>query len=300
MIEKTWQAQDGTNLFYRVVEPSSKVHCDILFIHGLLEHGGRYLEWCESLQSLAAPLGLRIWLPDMRGHGRSEGKRGHVERFEDYVSDINGFYKSFIQVQKHPKFVFAHSAGALMTTLWVTGYSLDQQPHVDAWIFCAPAYAMKLKVPKWKTMVSSLLSKSALRGLAIPATMESNLVTRDPDKQKEGDEDPLGVDRVTPQLWESFMDNQRLVRESPLQIEEPALFLVPESDLLIDPETTKKVYENLNGSKKKLFIYKDGYHELFRDTIRDKVTEDCWSWLKTYFPELRDVQKNDAAKNKAQ
>ena len=50
----------------------------LVWIHGLGEHGGRYLHLPEFLNER----GWRIILIDLRGHGRSTGVRTHVRSFD--------------------------------------------------------------------------------------------------------------------------------------------------------------------------------------------------------------------------
>src|SRR5450432_4197794 len=59
----------------------------IAVLHGYAEHSGRY----EGLARHFAPLGIAVYACDLRGHGRSPGKRGHIRRFSDYLGDTDAF-----------------------------------------------------------------------------------------------------------------------------------------------------------------------------------------------------------------
>ena len=65
-------ASDGTNLFVRdhSLKKSNEV---ILLIHGLGEHSGRYLNLIQDFNDK----NISVFTIDIRGHGKSEGKRGH-------------------------------------------------------------------------------------------------------------------------------------------------------------------------------------------------------------------------------
>ena len=74
---------DGVNIFYRhYAAPSERAR--LVIAHGLGEHAGRYGNVVDRL----LPKGISIWAPDHRGHGRSDGNRGHVEHFSQYVADL--------------------------------------------------------------------------------------------------------------------------------------------------------------------------------------------------------------------
>jgi pimeloyl-ACP methyl ester carboxylesterase len=57
--------------------------------HGFNAHSGMYA-WCGDQ---FAQKGVASYALDLRGRGKSDGERFYVERFEDYVDDLNRFIK---------------------------------------------------------------------------------------------------------------------------------------------------------------------------------------------------------------
>ena len=60
----------------------------ILAIHGL---GGRGA-WFDNLKNALDEHGVELIAPDLKGFGNNE-PRGHVESFNDWVSDIQAIYE---------------------------------------------------------------------------------------------------------------------------------------------------------------------------------------------------------------
>ncbi|MFC2018819.1 alpha/beta fold hydrolase [Chloroflexota bacterium] len=58
-----------------------------MVVHGLAEHSGRY----GNLVDYFVPRGYAVFSLDHRGHGKSEGLRGYVDRFTDYLDDLKIF-----------------------------------------------------------------------------------------------------------------------------------------------------------------------------------------------------------------
>ena len=56
----------------------------VLLIHGIGEHSGRHKNTCNTLTSN----GYEVVRFDLRGAGRSGGRRQHIEQFTDYVDDV--------------------------------------------------------------------------------------------------------------------------------------------------------------------------------------------------------------------
>ena len=84
----------------------------IVFIHGLGDHIGRLSPFVSRMTKK----GFACALYDQQGHGRSDGRRGHVESFSDWVNDLAGFVQ-FSQTTvpvETPLFLVGQSLGALI------------------------------------------------------------------------------------------------------------------------------------------------------------------------------------------
>jgi alpha-beta hydrolase superfamily lysophospholipase len=103
--------RDGKSIFYRRLIPE-KPRFRVVVSHGLGEHSGRYGNVAEAL----IPLGASLWIHDHRGHGRSQGKRGHVGDFNDYVHDLKTMVSmAAAEGEKTvPTLLLGHSMGGLI------------------------------------------------------------------------------------------------------------------------------------------------------------------------------------------
>ena len=94
----------------------------ILMVHGMGEHAGRYLHLPHYLKGSVDA----IYAIDHRGHGRSEGIRGHVERFDDFADDVRMVLKRMDSAltQRFGKseiHLVGHSLGGLIALRAVLG-----------------------------------------------------------------------------------------------------------------------------------------------------------------------------------
>ena len=76
---------DGVQLVANEWRPEGTPLMSAMLVHGQGEHMGRYHLFGEVL----AENGVRCIGVDLRGHGISQGKRGHVKKWSDYFSDLD-------------------------------------------------------------------------------------------------------------------------------------------------------------------------------------------------------------------
>jgi len=110
-------------------------------VHGIGEHSGRYGNVVDTL----LPQSISIWALDLRGHGHSEGKRGHVGSFDEYVSDV----LSLVNIAREDKkestrlFLLGHSMGGLIAL----DFALKCPQMIDGLVVSSPALGLAVKVP---------------------------------------------------------------------------------------------------------------------------------------------------------
>ncbi len=76
-------------LFIRRVSPEpGPVRAHLLMVHASMVHSEYYLPLASDLASQ----GIAVWMPDLRGHGRSSGVPGHLAHWRDHVEDLSDAY----------------------------------------------------------------------------------------------------------------------------------------------------------------------------------------------------------------
>ena len=118
-IESNFIGTDDIRLYYQVWRPEKNSKAVVQLIHGLAEHSNRYLNVVNAL----VPSGYVIYASDNRGHGKSEGIRGYVNKFETFVKDQKIFFELIKENEPNlPIFLLGHSMGSIIAQLYAVEY----------------------------------------------------------------------------------------------------------------------------------------------------------------------------------
>ena len=134
--EGFFKSSRGANIYYQYWTPEDNPKASLLICHGLAEHSGRYMNVVNHF----VPLGYAVYGFDHVGHGKSDGARAHVKRFEDYTYTLKTYSDMVRDWQPGlPIFLIGHSLGGAISAL----YLLDHQTDLTGAVLSGPA----VKVP---------------------------------------------------------------------------------------------------------------------------------------------------------
>lgn len=243
--------------------------------HGISEHSECYSATAESL----AKLGWNTIGWDMRGHGRSEGKRGFVANFSDYTSDLGALLRH-LKKQGYLELPFAilgHSLGGLVTLRYALEHH-ENDPQPGAIALSSPALGISVAVPPAKDLAARFIKK-IWPSMTMYNEINYNDLTRDPEFLNTYAKDSLRHDKISPALYLGMLDTMSMVVKSGEKIKTPVIIQAAGHEKIVSLEATKQFYESIGSENKKLVVYEDSYHEIFNDLDRDKVFRDLDQFL---------------------
>jgi alpha-beta hydrolase superfamily lysophospholipase len=257
--------------YYQCWLPEGEARATLVVVHGLAEHGGRYM----SLVNCFAPLGYAVYAIDHFGHGKSEGPRTYVEQFEDYTHTLRIFTTMVAQWQPDkPVILVGHSMGGLIGAVYLIE---GQHPFTGA-VLSAPLVKMHGKVSPILVLLVKTLSSLMPRFRLVGLDAES--VSRDPDIVRAYAEDPLVYGgKTTARLAAELSKTIGRVAAEAGKITLPLLIVQGGADRLVDPDGSRMLYDRASSIDKTLKIYDGLYHEVFNEPERDVVLGDVKSWV---------------------
>lgn len=253
--------------------PDGEPRAVFLIVHGLAEHSGRYDEFVDYFLAR----GVACYALDLRGHGHSDGKRVHVDSFDDYRRDVEAVRR--IAVERHPDlpfFLVGHSMGGVVV---LRNLLLDPSG-LDGAIVSSPSLAAHPGVhpPLPIRLLARLLVKIAPRQ-QVPSGLPARYVSRDPQVVESYEADPLVTKTASSGWYHSMLAAQREVRSRPGDLALPLLLMQSGDDRLVDPEATEAWAEDAPENLVTFRRWDGLYHEMFHEPEREQVFACVEEWL---------------------
>ncbi len=256
---------DEPSLAYALRRPEGPVRGAALVVHGYAEHSGRYDEVVEAL----AGRGILTATFDLRGHGHSGGPRGHVDRFSDFVRDVDDLLGALGREEAWrragPPVLLGHSLGGLIAF----HAALADPGQVRALVLSSPYFGLALRVPAVKRLAARALSR-VRPGLGLPSGLRGADVTTDPERARAYDDDPLVFPNATARFFtESLAAQARALEQAP-SMRLPILILQAADDKVASTAASRALFERIGSLRKEYRSCEGCYHEIFNERGRDR------------------------------
>lgn len=267
---RSFRNRRGLAIVYQLWRPEDlPIRANIVLVHGLGEHGGRYHHVVDRL----VPEGYAIYALDHQGFGRSDGHRGHVERFDDYAEDVHKLVTMARNSEPDlPVIVYGHSMGGLIAIL----YAQQHQESIDLLVITSPG----LKADASPALVLLMRLMNQIRPtFTIRRPGSGTRVSRDPEVVRAFIEDPLFVPVSSARWAVEILAAQPRAMANASEIRLPVLVMQGEADVVVDPQATYRFFELLASEDKTLLTYPKHFHELHNDIDKEKPLGDLLAWL---------------------
>jgi alpha-beta hydrolase superfamily lysophospholipase len=271
--EGAFKAPNQDNIYYQAWLPESEAKVVMLVLHGLGEHSGRY----QNLAQHFVALGYAVYALDHSGHGKSDGLREYIERFEDYSETVETFRAMIQDWQANQAiFLLGHSMGGLIAAQHLLKY----QANFSGAIFSAPGIKLSDSITPLTIFLGKVLAALAPKmGLM---ALDYRGISRDPNIRKNYRDDPLVFHgKTTARLGVELLKTMQTVAAEAGKIRLPILILQGSADTMINPAGAQLLYDQASSKDKTLTFYQGFYHELFNEPEHALVFADVAAWLAT-------------------
>lgn len=262
-------SRDGTRLFFRrhaAASPKAR----ILLIHGFAEHSGRYLDLLDAL----ADAGFDALAFDLRGHGRSAGRRAHLRRFEDYLDDTRAAFAALTMGSDGSALVFGHSMGGLIAT----HFAASEPQRCRALALSGPMFARALAVNPVKLLAAHVLGR-LLPVFAMPSGITGAHLTSDPAEIARHDADPLILHQARAGWFVALEGAMAAAPAAVARLTMPLYLMHGEADPLTAFDASRALFPSAPSTDKTFVPLPGMRHETLHEVGREKVRSELVAWL---------------------
>ncbi len=271
-MEHQLTTSDKLELFAQSWATDKKAKAIVVIVHGVGEHSSRYDHIAKAFNAK----GFNVFSYDQRGHGRSEGPKGHTPSIEILMDDIVlAIQKAQEQFgEELPVFLYGHSLGALE----VLYFGATRQFNLKGIIATSPPLDLS-NIPQSKISMAKLLNP-ILPTLTMASGLELAALSQDVSVVEAYKADPLVHDKVSVRLGNFMMTGRDKIFAAAPNWQYPLLLMHGTADRICGIKGTDELFEAFKGD----VTYKrwEGlYHETHNEPQKAEVIEAMLDWMKS-------------------
>ncbi|SDH64201.1 lysophospholipase [Alteribacillus persepolensis] len=234
----------------------------VLIIHGAGEHHGRY-EWVIQYLN---QLRFHVVSGDLPGHGRTRGKRGHIDTFDQYINTVYEWYKEAASYEL-PVFLFGHSMGGLVAIRTL----MEKYMPIKGIILSSPCLGL-YEYPSKAADVAAKMFHRIAPTFKAKSGIRASRVTRSPEARAAYEKDEFNVSVVTAR-W--YQETLKAIKRSFFEADRfpnvPLLVMQAGEDYIVDKYAAHRWFNRIETADRSMKEWKGLYHELLNEPEREEV-----------------------------
>jgi acylglycerol lipase len=272
--EGTFEGVGGLKIATRSWRPEGAVRGVMILIHGFNSHSGYFAWSAERFEEN----GFAAYALDHRGHGKSEGERFYVEKFSEWLEDVD----KLVDIARSensgvPVYVLGHSVGGVIGS----SYVFEHQSEIAG--FICESFAFDVGLPH---LVQLALEGASYLAPHLPVyKLQNEIFSRDPKVVAEMNNDPLIANEKQPAETSSeVLKAAARLKENMPNFKVPVFIIHGTEDKATRWQGSQYFYDNVGSEDKTLKLYEGGYHDLLNDIDKELVMADILAWVNQRVP----------------
>jgi len=263
----TYTTADDVELFTRswtIDDP----RYDILVVHGLGEHSGRWAKPAAYFNNH----GANVYSYDLRGHGKSAGNRIDIESFDEFYNDISEIANHSAASTGRPWVLYGHSLGGLQAA----GYLInDTEPNPNLAVLSAPAMSALRGIDKVLKVAASVLGTITPK-VRVSSNITGEQLSRDASVGEAYFADELVETKATTRFGKAVFGEQAKLADQHDTITIQTLVIHGADDELVQPAASAGLAASDAVERK---VYPGLRHEMHNEPEAEQVLGDVTDWI---------------------
>lgn len=272
-IEHKCLEQQHNKIFYCECIPEEPKGV-VLLLHGYGNHYGYFEEFIDILYKN----GYVVYAYDHKGHGRSEGDRGYIEKYETLVEDMDKVIKFIKSIHSNlPLFTYGHSMGGLISFI----YGIKNPSSLNGQIFSAPALGNPWGTEYIPDNLYQFFKENSPK-FRIYSTVFKRKASNNRKRIRECRRDKLKLKYGTIGLFYEFIYRGiSWAKNNSEKYTLPCLIMHGKEDKIIPYENSVAAFYKIKSENKNLKLFRGLNHELLHEPNNDIVISEVIKWINT-------------------
>jgi len=268
--ELHWQTENNQKIYAKTWSPNSEPKATIAIVHGLGEHLGRY----EHVAKYFVEHNFSVIAYDRTGHGKSDGKRGHNDKFHNYLLEIEDLVNEAHKLHLgKPVFIYGHSMGACLTA----NYLLKINQELSGAVLSGGPFKLAFAPPAIKLFAGKLLRKIA-PSVTMPSELDVNQLSYDQNVIDAYNADPLVHDKISGETAIGMFEASDYALQHASEMKIPLLIMHGNDDGICSIEGSKQIAESTKQNST-LKIWNKMKHEIHNEKAQNEVLQFAVDWM---------------------
>lgn len=275
MVIESYQVHSsgGIKLACTSWHPSDPPEAVLFIVHGLGEHADRYEEMAKTFASQK----IAVFAFDHRGHGKSEGKKGHAKSVDQLIEDTeHALMKCRSLFLEIPIFLFGHSMGGQVVASYLNKIKSKE---IEGAIISSAWFRLVKPIAVWQLKLVKHV-RALFPGITLSNGIDAAEISSVKTEVALYKNDPLIHDKISLSLFYSLFQNGiNLINFAQLS-KMPVLVCHGASDQITSPQSSEHFAKKL-GDKAEFKLWPNAFHDPHHDVDKDMVIQYYAAWIKT-------------------
>ncbi|MGA0447792.1 MAG: alpha/beta fold hydrolase [Candidatus Phytoplasma pyri] len=249
----------NNNIIYTDFKVVNNPKANIIITHGLGENSKDYYHLAKYFNQA----GYNVLLYDVRGHGKSSGKRGDISNFHFFLDDLFQLVLFLKKINKLKIFLLGHSMGGIIVNSYVVKYS-----NIDGLIVSSAPTMIDKKYLFYQYPYYFF----NFRKIKLNFPKSNNILI--------DNYNPYSLVYVKPRLMRNILIlSIKYLNKNLKKYLFPCLFLHSFQDKIVSYLHSKTLFNKIESKDKKINLYPYYYHNLFNVLEHKIIVSDILEWL---------------------
>lgn len=283
--EFNWRTDDGLRLFAQAWQPNEEPRAAVALVHGLGEQSGRYTHVAAALTAA----GYALVACDLRGHGRSEGQRGHSPSWDTLMDDIAKLLQETTsRFPGRPVFLYGHSLGGTLVLSYILRRTPPKrdgvpEPQLAGATATGPILRSAFQPPAWKIKLGETLY-NLWPTFSLSNELDPKGLSHDTKVVSDYVNDPLVHNRVSARLGMDMLRAGEWAIAHAGELSLPLLLMHGAGDPVCSPQASQEFAQRAPREACTFKLWDNLYHEIHNEPEQEQVFHTMIQWLNAHLP----------------